>query len=547
MQRCAKNCPKASRVPARGVVQRLPTVWRGLASCLRLGLIGLVCLSVLTTPALAAEKTPRPGGTLKIAWVGEPPTLDIHKSTTTSTRRLAWHMFERLFTFDQQYNLIPELAEGYDIAPDGKTYTVRIRQGVLFHNGKELTSDDVVASLKRWMDNDPIAKNYLLPDLDTLQATGPYSLAIRLKEQNGAVIDFLASIAQGPVIYPKEVVEAAGKDQIKSFIGTGPYQFVEYLPDRHIRLKRFDKYSARSEPPNGYGGKRVAYVDELIFYPVADVAVRAAGVEAGDFDVAIEVSADEYDRFANHPLVDPVIAGPAAYVVFVPNKKSPLMGQKKIRQALLAAIDVEPLMQVAFGNARFYRLDCSILMRETTWWSQSGCELYNQKNTQKAAQLLQEAGYDGTPVRWITTQVYAQMYKTSVAVKPQLEKAGLKVDLQVLDWAALSKKRYEADFYDVFVTYFTYRPSPVLFYTVLAKTWAGFWDNPEKDRLIVDMLRTTDTKQQMALWDELQKLIYDDVPFVRTGDFFDLNLKRKRVQNLSAMPETFFWNVWIDK
>jgi peptide/nickel transport system substrate-binding protein len=547
MQRGSRNCQKASSVHAGGLVKCLPAVWRGIAPCLLLGLVGLVCLGVLIAPAVAAEKTPKAGGTLKIAWVGEPPTLDIHKSTTTSTRRLAWHMFERLFTFDQQYNLIPELAEGYDIAPDGKTYTVRIRQGVRFHNGKELTTEDVVASLKRWMDNDPIAKNYLLPDLDTLQATGPYSFDIRLKAQNGAVIDFLASIAQGPVIYPKEVVEEAGKDQIKRFIGTGPYQFVEYLPDRHIRLQRFDKYSARSEPSNGYGGKRVAYVDELIFYPVADVAVRAAGIEAGDFDVAIEVSADEYDRFANHPLVDPVIAGPAAYVVFVPNKKSPLMGQKKIRQALLAALDVEPMMKVAFGNPRFYRLDCSILMKETTWWSQSGCELYNQKNTQKASQLLQEAGYDGTPLRWITTQVYAQMYKTSVVAKAQLEKAGLKVDLQVLDWAALSKKRYEADFYDVFVTYFTYRPSPVLFYTVLAKTWAGFWDNPEKDRLIVDMLRTTDTKQQMALWSELQQLIYDDVPFVRTGDFFDLNLKRKRVQNVSTMSETFFWNVWIDK
>jgi peptide/nickel transport system substrate-binding protein len=223
------------------------------------------------------------------------------------------------------------------------------------------------------------------------------------------------------------------------------------------------------------------------------------------------------------------------------------MSNKKIRQALLAAIDVEPLMHVAFGHPRFYRLDCSILLKETAWWSQAGCEAYNQKNVRKAAQLLQEAGYDGTPLRWITTQVYAQMYKTSVAVKPQLEQAGFKVDLQVLDWAALSKKRFEPDFYDVFVTYFTYRPSPVLFYTVLAKTWAGFWDNPEKDRLVVQMLRTTDTRQQHALWDELQKMIYDDVPFVRTGDFFDLNLKRKRVQNLSAKPETFFWNVWIDK
>jgi peptide/nickel transport system substrate-binding protein len=513
-------------------------------------LIGLMALAVLclpTFPSVAGDRAPKSGGILKIAWVGEPPTLDIHKSTTTSTRRLAWHMFERLFTFDEQYNLIPELAEGYDVSPDGKTYAVRLRKGVLFHNGRELTTEDVIASLRRWMDNDPIPKNYLIPDLEDLQATGPHSFEIRLKQPNGATIDFLASIAQGPVIYPKEVVEEAGKDQIKRFIGTGPYQFVEYLPDRHIRLKRFEKYSARDEPANGYGGKRMAYLDELIFLPVADVAVRAAGVESGDFDVAIEVSADEYDRFASHPLVDPVIAGPAAYLVFVPNKKSPTMGHPKIRQALLAAIDVEPLMKVSFGDKRFYRLDCSILMKETAWWSQAGCELHNQKNVQKAKQLLQEAGYDGTPIRWITTQVYQQMYKSSVAVKPQLEAAGFKIDLQVLDWATLSKKRYEPDFYDVFVTYFTYRPSPVLFYTVLAKTWAGFWENPRKDQLITETLRATDQKHQFELWSQLQQLIYEDVPFVRTGDFFDLHLKRKQVKNLTAKPEVFFWNVWIDK
>ena len=537
---------------SRGLRHRASILWantRWRMSCdgAVIGLVALAILCLLTSPLVAGEKAPKSGGALKIAWVGEPPTLDIHKSTTTSTRRLAWHMFERLFTFDEQYNLIPELAEGYEVSPDGKTYTVRIRQGVLFHNGQELTTADVIASLKRWMDNDPIPKNYLIPDLQDLKATGPHTFEIRLQQPNGATIDFLASIAQGPVIYPKEVVEEAGKDQIKRFIGTGPYQFVEYLPDRHIRLKRFEKYSARPEPANGYGGKRTAYLDELIFFPVADVAVRAAGVESGDFDVALEVSPDEYDRFASHPLVEPVISGPAAYLVFVPNKKSPLMSHPKIRQALLAAVDVEPLMKVSFGDKRFYRLDCSILMKETAWWSQSGCELYNQKNPQKARQLLQEAGYDGTPVRWLTTQVYQQMYKSSVAVKPQLEAAGFKVDLQVLDWATLSKKRYEADFYDVFVTYFTYRPSPVLFFTTLAKTWAGFWDNTKKDQLIVEILRATDQKQQFATWIQLQQLIYEDVPFVRTGDFFDLHLTRKQVKNLTAKPEVFFWNTWIDK
>jgi peptide/nickel transport system substrate-binding protein len=87
----------------------------------------------------------------------------------------------------------------------------------------------------------------------------------------------------------------------------------------------------------------------------------------------------------------------------------------------------------------------------------------------------------------------------------------------------------------------------VLFFTTLAKTWAGFWDNAKKDQLIVEILRATEPKQQFATWTQLQQLIYEDVPFVRTGDFFDLHLKRKQVKNLTAKPEVFFWNTWIDK
>jgi hypothetical protein len=97
-----------------------------------IGLIALFALGLLTSPVVAGEKVPKSGGSPKIAWVGEPPTLDIHTFTTASTRRLAEQRFERLFTVDEQYNPIPELAEGHDVSPDGKMYTGRSRGGVLF-------------------------------------------------------------------------------------------------------------------------------------------------------------------------------------------------------------------------------------------------------------------------------------------------------------------------------------------------------------------------------------------------------------------------------
>ena len=100
----------------------------------------------------------------------------------------------------------------------------------------------------------------------------------------------------GAVIYPKEVIDAAGDGQIKEFIGTGPYRFVEHRPDRHIKLARFKDYAARSDAPDGFGGKRTAYLDEILFIPVPDVAVRLAGVETGEYHYGQQIKQDQYDR-----------------------------------------------------------------------------------------------------------------------------------------------------------------------------------------------------------------------------------------------------------
>ncbi len=91
------------------------------------------------------------------------------------------------------------------------------------------------------------------------------------------------------------MIDAAGDGQIKEFIGTGPYRFVEHKPDRHISLARFKDYAARSEPPDGYGGKRPAYFDEILFIPVPDVAVRLAGVETGEYHFGQQIKQDQYD------------------------------------------------------------------------------------------------------------------------------------------------------------------------------------------------------------------------------------------------------------
>jgi peptide/nickel transport system substrate-binding protein len=114
------------------------------------------------------------------------------------------------------------------------------------------------------------------------------------------------------------------------------------------------------------------------------------------------------------------------------NHKQGLMTNKKPRQAFLAALDMDPIMAAGFGHKEFYRLDGSIYFQEQPWHSTAALASYNQKDKGKARRLLQEAGYKGEPVRWVTTQEYEWMYKNALVAKQQLEDAGFKIDLQVV-------------------------------------------------------------------------------------------------------------------
>ena len=208
--------------------------------------------------------------------IGEAPTLDLHATTAVITQQITWHMYETLYTYDKNLNPIPMLAEKHVVGDNGRRYTITLRKGVRFHNGKEMTSADVVPSLQHWAKLGTTPKA-IWKNVEALEAKDPYTVVIYLKEPSGSLLFALGSPNNGGAIYPKEVVAAAGDGQVKEYIGTGPYRFVEHKPDRHVRLARFKEYSARSEPPNGYGGKRTAYIDEIYFIPVPEASVRLAG------------------------------------------------------------------------------------------------------------------------------------------------------------------------------------------------------------------------------------------------------------------------------
>jgi peptide/nickel transport system substrate-binding protein len=356
----------------------------------------------------------------------------------------------------------------------------------------------------------------------------------------------LAQVDSAAVIYPKEVIEATGAGQLKEYVGTGPFRFVEHKPDRHVKLARFDGYVPRKEPANGLAGQRIAYLDELYFLAVPDLSIRQAGITTGDYGYVELVKPDQYERLKATAGVEPVVVKPYGWVTIVLNTKQGVLADKRLRQAFQATLDVEPMMLAAMGHKDFYRLDPSILFQEQALYSKTGAALYNQHDKEKAKKLLKEAGYAGQPIRWIVTTEYDHHYKTAIVAKGQLEEAGFKIDLQVSDWATVVQRRNKPELWDAFSTAFIFGAEPTTWAPVLCE-WPGWWCNPEKEALLLAMGREPDAKKRAAIWDKVQAVFYADAPRMRLGDYFRLDARRKDVQGFESGPYMHFWNVWLDK
>jgi peptide/nickel transport system substrate-binding protein len=506
----------------------------------------LVTATLLTGPAAAQKK----GGVLRIGNLGEPPSLDPHWGTQTITEVLTNHIFEGLYSLDESYRPTPMLAEGLPtISRDGLTYTFKLRQGVKFHNGKEMTSADVVASLVRWSKRSIYGKS-LFAQVADFKTTDKYSVEMKLKEKSAIVLISLAVPNNFGAIYPKEVAEKFPPDQrITEFVGTGPFKLVEWKPDQYIRMVRFDEYKPRVEKQSGYGGAKIAFVDELRWIPVPDAASRAAQLESGDLDVADDLVADAYDRLKANPNVQPVIVKPYYWLVAVFNKKEGLMTNQKLRQAWQAALDIEPIMKtVAGGKSEFYRMDSSLAFQELPAWHTKISGLpWNEHDKDKARRLLKEAGYKGEPIRFMTTQEYKWMYDFALVSKQQLEEVGFKIDLQVMDWSTLGQRRIQPKEYDVFTTGIGGGYDPT-HHVYLTPTWPGWTEDEQIASLIAQLARETDAKKRYDLWVETTKVFYEKVPVARYGDLFGLRATRKAVKGFNDKTERpRFWGVWLDK
>src|SRR5699024_10917965 len=436
----------------------------------------------------------------------------------TATRDTARLVFESLLVLNAEFEPVPFLAEEVE-NEDNQKFTFHLREGVQFHNGEEMTAEDVVASMNRWKEINNKAKKVIGDD--EFVEEDDYTVTLELSEPSPMAMIVMAAPGQFPGIMPKEINEQAGPDGITEYMGTGPFEFVAWQQDNYIHCHKFEDYEPLDEEPDGLAGKREALVDDVYFYICEDASTRLDGIQSGEYDIAYQLPFDSYEQLLSTDLkVEPSLAGD---MILQYNAIDGLTADKKMRQAINAALNIDEILQASLVEPEIYRAGASLMEEENVKWAtDAGAEGYNQNDPERAKQLLEEAGYDGEEVKIVSTRDYQHYYDSSVVIKEQLENIGMNVSLEVYDWPTLTEIVQESSGWHMRVNGFVFRadPTQILY---LDSDYAGVAEDETVDELM-KAIETAETEEEAkGKWEELQEYIWTEaLPATKLGSYSHL-------------------------
>lgn len=520
-------------------------------------LTGLLVLSF--SPQTGAEE-PKKGGTLKFIPHADLKVLDPIWTTAYITRNHGYMIYDVLFALDEQLKPQPQMVDTWEVSEDSLQYTFTLRDGLRWHDGQPVTAEDIVASINRWGQRDVMGK-LLLDFTANLEAVDARTFRLTLKEPFGLVLDALAKPSSNvPFMMPARLAATPADEQIKDPIGSGPYKFVqgEWQPGHKVVYVRNEDYIPRNEPPSfAAGGKRV-YLDRVEWLYIPDPATANAALEVGEVDYWERPPVDFIARLEKNPAIQVSIVDPLGTQGWLrPNHLHPPFNNKKARQALLWMVNQAVYMQAAIGNEKFWQTCPAYFMCGSPWESESGAEPLMQQNFEKAKQLMQEAGYDGQPVVLLDPTDIPILHAATLVTQQLLTKIGVKVNLQAMDWSTLVSRRAEKKppaegGWNLFHTWSTGADvfNPAVNAGIAGtceKAWFGWYCSEQMENLRAEWVRTADITQKKQLAEEIQRLAFDEVPYVSYGQWFLPAAYRGHVKGVLEFPAPILWNVWLDK
>jgi peptide/nickel transport system substrate-binding protein len=472
-------------------------------------------------------------------------------SSTISTRNVAMNMFEALMTRDENFSPILDMADSMTESADHMTYTFKLRQGVHFHNGKEMTSADVVASFDRYA-KIGLARN-ALDNVARWDAPDNSTFAIYMKKAQPTFLLALSSFSVPIVIIPSEDKDDPPQ-QLKT-IGTGPFELVQAVPGSFVKIKRFEGYvpNKNFEQRTGFGGYKQACFDTVTFRIVTEGQARVAGLQTGELQGVEDVPAKSLPDVKNNPKITILPLNNWWIQIALPNISDPPTDNLMFRKAVQAALDMDEIMDAASdGN---YKLNVGFQYPNQADYTDSGKDTYNLHNADLAKKYLAQSGYKGEPVILLTDKDYAPMYNSALVMQQQLQAIGVKAEMKVVDWpTSVQLDLNTSKGWNFFYTGWGTQPALGALDTMqflvspnAAYKPPGDKDDPEILAAWQDMNSLPTPEARQAAFVRMQKLTLDKVYAVPFGSFTKVQATRSDVKGFVPFRIPRMADVWFEK
>ncbi|MFD1848847.1 ABC transporter substrate-binding protein [Oceanobacillus bengalensis] len=431
-------------------------------------------------------------GTIKIAMSTEVDNLDPYLSAATDTQSMMDNVFDGLLDTNEAGELVPAIAEDYQISDDGLTYTFQLKEGILFHDGSDLTAEDVVYSYTKLgglNGDEPLSSQFAI--IDTIEATSDYEVVITLKENNSA---FLAANI-------RPIVPADYEEQSTKPIGAGPFKFESYQVGQTLTLVKNEDY---------YDREKVPQIEEVQFVVMPDAESTILAMQAGDIDIYPGIGTQGLLQLEDNVNT---VQGPQNMVQLMAlNHDVEPLNDVNVRKAINLAIDKDMIIDmVADGQGTKLGSNFSPAME---FYYEEGLEDYYKPNVDEAKALLAEAGYaDGFDLELTVPSDYQFHVDTAQVIVEQLSQVGINVEIKLIEFSSWLETVYQDAQYEATVISFTGKLDP---YEVLKRYISDYdsnfvnYENTAYDALMEEAALATDETAMAEKYKAAQRLLTED-------------------------------------
>lgn len=446
-------------------------------------------------PAGGGDK-PASGGVLKIDMYADVAQLDPHLVTAHNDRNILECIFTGLTVLDEKMLAKPDLADSWD-TPDPTTYIFHLKKGVKFHNGREFKAGDVKFSYERIQSLGSRSKwSSLIGDIKDIEVKDDYTVKITLKNPSAP---FISHIAYAPIVAKEEEANLGTKP-----VGTGPFMFVERVPNARVRLKKFDQFYQPGAPK----------VDEIVWIPTTDTATQANDVKAGTVPLTAFVdlqTVPDLKKTPNVTVIQPALSSAYAWIMI--NHTDPVLSKKEVRQALALLVDRESMHKSIFQGVG----EPSAVPFPGDHWVGVKRPV-PEFSPDKAKQLLQQAGVSNLKLTW---KAFNQPYSIKIAEfsKDAYKQAGIDVEIIQMDFAAWLKEVYGDKKFQMAATTMLreYDPDAMISSVVGSKGQnnPGGYNSSQVDQLLVQGRAEVDAEKRKLIYGKITDIILDEVPGIK--------------------------------